>query len=44
MTDNEMDKNRGLVNNSEHLGLSTGRIDLSLTEAGKNAGVQSTSL
>lgn len=29
MTDNEMDKKRGLKNNSEHLGLSTGRIDLS---------------
>lgn len=38
-----MDKKRGLKNNSEHLGLNTGRIDLALTEAGKNAGVQNIS-
>lgn len=44
MLDNEMDKKRGLKNNSEHLRLNTGRIDLALTKAGENAGIQSISL
>lgn len=41
MTDNVMDKNDGLKDNSKHLALSTRKLDLPLTEVGESAGVQS---
>lgn len=41
MTDNGMDKKKGVKDNSKHLDLSTGRIDLPLTEMENSTEVQS---